>query len=117
MDNGVKINAGNFEVYSCGNVISYDESPVEFKISGLTFIFEFVQNQEIHEAATLATNNAEKNTLTFTCSNYDSSLPIGNTEPIYVGLINKRQLYLNFRISKLDMSKSRTIQYTWYLSK
>ena len=118
MTDKIKIETGKFEVFDTGTVISANNEPVDFSFSGLTFrlIFQSDPGSPIMRVAA-EQFGAGKNGLAITFVNYDNSLGVGNKEPLKVGQIGGRDLYLNYRIYSLQPEFDKLIHYTWYLAK
>src|SRR6267378_2767895 len=103
MSDKIKIETGKFEVFETGTVISANNEPVDFIFSGLTFRFIFQSDLGAPtmrvEAQQFGTGG---NGLAITFINYDNSLGAGNKEPLKIGHLGGRELYLNYRIYSLQ---------------
>ncbi|HNV30893.1 MAG TPA: hypothetical protein PKJ83_17230 [Cyclobacteriaceae bacterium] len=118
MSDKVKIESGAFEVYDTGTVISANNQPIDFFFSGLTFRFVFKNDiakppMNVH-AQQFGTSG---NGLEITFVNYENSLGAGNKEPLKIGHIGGRELFLNYRIYSLQPGFDKLVHYTWYLAK
>lgn len=111
------IKTNSKEVVSTGTVISYNNEPIEISFptsnGGLVILFVF-SNDETGEPRVNANVVSEKK-LELTFFNFNNSLGQGNTEPMQIGELNNKQLYLNFRIYALDKTAAKTLHFTFYL--
>lgn len=113
----VKISSGNYEVIDSGTVVSNLNEVIEFKISTLTFVMEFRNNPEIinNRVDKEAFNNNTSLRLIF--YNYNNSLGTGNVNPVSLGTINNRRLFINYRVYALSENSGKTFHYSFLLEK
>ena len=110
----MKIKSGIYDIYETGSVISMNNEPIDFTLENLLYRFRFVDD------ATKVQNFLEAQQLTATgieliFYNFNNSLGIGNKEPLPVGWLNNRNLYLNYRVYALQSGLGKLIHFTWYL--
>lgn len=111
----MKITAGEYEVLESGTVISFGIEPLTFHLApDLIIRFVFLKD-DLASENTVQYLAIDKATLEMRLVNFNSTLDTGTKEPIRIGYLNGRNLYLNFRTRTTDMRFSRTIDYTWYL--
>ncbi len=107
------LTANNYEVFESGTVISFRDEPVTFELAAdLKIRFVFRGDQDSPETSFNAIN---PNELEIIFSNFNNPLGAGNTEPIQLGTLNNKALYLSYRILALVGAQGKTIHYSWYL--
>ncbi len=113
----MKIEIGEYEVYSSGTLITNkNEDVVKFYIEDLYFEF-LLKDDELNKEQNIkasATENIKGVRLEFT--NFNNSLGTGNTSPIKLAQLKNKNLYLNFRIYAMIGEKGvsgKTIHYSW----
>lgn len=112
-----KIKTGDFEVFVSGEFISLQSGSIEVPdANGLVIEFEFLEDTSREKSEIEATGEGEK-TIKVKFYNFNSALGTGNIEPIEVGAIDDKPLLFSYRIYKLDNTKLRTFEYTFYKGK
>ncbi|MFN8360457.1 MAG: hypothetical protein U0264_11135 [Candidatus Kapaibacterium sp.] len=113
----ITINMGEFEVLQSGTIINIRNTPITFTINNLTFNINLEDSLTVEKITFTAT---DKTTL-------DIRFPIpksaalglggGTNEPLELGLIGSKSLYLNMRVNVLNETAGITVHYTWMLKK
>jgi len=114
----MKIKVGDFDVLDSGSVVGTLNEPIDFiinEVTGfivrLTFTEDTNQKENQRKADHFGDSGVEINFI-----NYTNSLGAGNVSPLRIGMFNKRELYLNYRIYHIDRL-GKQIHYTWLLGK
>jgi len=113
----MKIEIGDYEIYSSGTIITNkDEDNVKFFIEDLLFEFLF-KNDTKDTKQNLGVQQIEGTKgIRLEFKNFNNSLGTGNTQPILLGNLGPKSLYLNFRVYAMIGDKGisgKTIHYTW----
>lgn len=111
----MKIKSGIYDVYETGTVISMRNNPVDFLIENLLFRFQFMDDPTREQNKLEAVQMDGRNGIQLNFYNFNNSLGTGNREPLPLGWINNRTLYLNYRIYALQSGLDKLIHFTWYL--
>lgn len=113
-----KIKSGPYEVFWSGVVVSFKDNPIEFLLTDepnpLTISFHFKNRKEKPEQA-LEVAPATDRALNIFCYNFNNPLGIGNTEPIEIGVLANRKLFLYYRIYTLGETTEKEMHFAWYL--
>ena len=114
----ISITSSGKEIFHTGNLITFGLGETKFDLhhngEELSFIFEFIDNKAV-DAKPKRTFEAISDTVgKLTFLNYKSSAGTFTIEPIYLGSIGKRELFLQYRIDDLQ-SNSKIFFYTFYL--
>lgn len=112
----MKIKSDIYDIYETGSIISINKKPIDFILEGLTFRFTFEDDTAKDKnklRAESLTDGIKGLELIF--SNFSETLGVGNTNPILVGWIKGRNLYLSYRIYCLKPESDKLIHFTWYL--
>lgn len=113
----MRIDSGNFSIYLSGLAISNGNQPLGFVFDevtpNLSITFEFRDDASSPQTITYTSPNSS--TLILTLVNHNNTLGVGNVEPLRIGTVNNRFLYLNYRVYGIGKSISKTLQYTFYL--
>lgn len=107
---GFKVKVGDFDVIESGSVITMIDSDIHFFVKGLEFVFIFTKTDGNEPRIKAVSNNGRK--LVIELQNFDNSLGTGNVNPIPMGRINGNDLFIMFRVTKLDKG-GRTMHYSW----
>lgn len=110
----IKINIGQYEVYSSGTVVGNVNEEIKFFIEDLIFEIVFKTNKEQPEQK-LSQHQPNDKSLTIEFVNFNNSLGSGNRVPIQVGTIGEKILYLNFRVYSLADDAGKLLHYSWLL--
>ena len=111
----IKIDLEDFEVISSGTVIGVIDKPITFHITDLIFELRFRINKDHTEQKILSEIPPNQKRLVITFENFNNSLGIGNVDPLNVGTVNDRLLYLNYIIYSLADNAGKLLHYTWLL--
>ena len=114
----IKISSAGKEIFYSGNIITFGlgESRFDLHHNGedLSFIFEFVDEEGTDVKMRRDFELVNETTGKIIFYNYLSPHGSYTKEPIVLGSIGKRQLFLQYRIDNLE-SKSKIFFYTFYL--
>ena len=111
----MKIKAGNYDVFESGTVIGFDDTPIEFQLAP-NMTIRFIFNSDESSKENIVKLDIIEGVMNITFINFNSSIGAGNVKPLPIGQINKRQLFLNYRIYSLaDKKVGKSVHYTWYL--
>ncbi len=112
------IKTGDNKVLESGSVISFGDNEVEleldfFKTTPATFLVFSFNADTKNTGTSMETAITESNKkLEVKLYNFESSLDAGNSEPMEIGLLDNKKVFLSFRVRKIG--PSRTIDYTFY---
>jgi hypothetical protein len=114
----MEIKVGEYEILESGTIIGNDNEPIDFIIDSTTnYIIRFTfKNDAENKQWTATASRFGANGLEITFVNFNNSLGIGNLAPIPVGQMNRRQLFLNYRIYALDKA-GKLVHYSFLLGK
>jgi Domain of unknown function (DUF6864) len=110
----MKITSGQHEVYDTGTVISYQNEPIIFTINNLKINVNF-SNDEKNKKHRIKSQKVSNKELKVNLINFNNSLGTGTTEPLRMGQLNNRELFLNFVVYTLGFESQKIFIYTWYL--
>lgn len=114
----IKITSDDKELISSGSFFTFGEGETRIEIDydkeSLCLILNFVhsdQDKRIRKEAEVVNDT----TVRITFTNYESPQGIYTAEPLRVGQLKNRPLYLIYRISQLQKSKMKHFSYSFYL--
>lgn len=113
----MKIQIGEYDLYESGSLISGGGQPTEFFFPNFSVQVKFENTENKSEQAMIFNLEEEHKRLVISLKNFTNTLGIENVEPIEVGKINNRKLYLQFRVYGMDNSENKLFHYTWLLEK
>lgn len=108
----VKVQTAGREVIASGSAITGNNSNLEVQIAQFKFVFNFVNDGSGHK---VAYRNDGPTVLVLDIYNFVEPLNTGTTEPVKLGSLAGRQLYLSFFVSSLNPSSSKLVNYTFSL--
>lgn len=107
---------GDLDHLESGQVILHNDKAITIVIEGLTFEFTFSDDITIDGTTVVAKGDGKKLSMNFV--NYRSGLGTVNANPLPVGTVNKKQLFLNYAIydfRKDEKSSVKLFHYTFLL--
>lgn len=107
----MKIKTGNFEIIGNGNIIFFDQNPIEFELASDMIISVSVRMTDSEQRLEFHLNN---NILEITVNLEEKSGEAENPEPIPVGTLNNKNLYFNFKLKRIKLDSKWNLNYTWY---
>lgn len=115
----MKITTSKYELVHSGTIIQIEEGPINLvlpdKVEGdYTIIFEFLNVP--NEKTVTKMIQVDKFNLKIQFINFNDKQNIGITEPMYLGTLEQRNLYLIYRVNDL-VSKSKMINYCFYVER
>lgn len=112
--NNVRVTSGPAEVIATGAVIAFRGHPITIEFGGreeqLKVIFRFVDETGDGKAR-IDGKVLDAHTLEVTLFNFKNPLGTGTTQPIPIGSLADRQIYIHFRAYGLDQA-DRTLHFT-----
>jgi len=116
----MKIKVGDYDVLNSGSVVGNKNEPIDFHIGGnainiVRLLFEDDESIK-KQAAQAKASDTEEKVIEITFINYNSSLGTGNINPIPIGDLNGRKLFLNYRIYAIK-ELGKEVHFTWLLGK
>lgn len=113
-----KIKIGEYDVISSGEILTHDNHDISFDFESIMFTFSFVcdENKEKSKLNAHVDEN-NKNHLHIELINFDNSLGRGLINPIEVGELEGKKLYIQFIVSNLETKSTRIFEYTWLTNK
>ena len=115
----MKIVTNNYELVHSGTIIQIENAPINIvlpdKAEGdYTIIFDFLTIP--NEKTITRMVGLDKFKLKIEFINFNGKQNIGNTEPLYLGTLEHRDLYLTYRIDDLA-NVSKMIHYNFYVGR
>jgi hypothetical protein len=109
------IKSGSADVLGSGLVISYNRNPIEIE-SGTRerLLIKFIFTEDDEQEQLINPTSLTKEELELELVNFNNPVGSGTTEPLLLGELDERELYLNFRVYALN-GADRTLHYTFYL--
>lgn len=114
----MKIKVGDYDVYESGTIIGNLNEHIDFILEPERDFYirlKFVDDESINEASVKA-SLIDKNGLVLLFTNFNDPLGIGTLEPIKLGGIKGRQLFLSYNIQSIS-GGGKVVQYTFLLGK
>ncbi|MFK7750541.1 MAG: DUF6864 domain-containing function [Kordia sp.] len=108
----IKIKTGEYEVIASGSIVGNHNEPIEFELSTLFFIFEFITDTNSPESKINKTGIDDK-TLKIELINFNNTLGTRNTAPLPIGTVNNRKLFVNFSSYSLSESTGPIFHYSF----
>jgi len=111
----LKIETSSTTVLSSGIVVMYNQEPLIFKLENLTFLFK-LENDITDLSSRIFWEATGKNELTCKLINFNNPLGSGTPNPLNVGTLKGKHIFVNFRLYGVQNSDP-TFHYTFYLGK
>jgi len=114
-----KIKIGELDVYEKGSLINTIGENIEILLGSkhqFTAEFKFSGDTENKETRFEA-YSLNKIGIGLNLINFNNSLGTGNLNPIKVGWLEGRSLFLNFRVFGINNDQGYIFEYTWLLGK
>lgn len=112
----IEIKSGISDIIASGTVISFKNNPIEIVFGPasqrLRLILKFTDKVDNNEVL-IETSSPDTSTLEINLINFKNPLGSGNAEPLKVGYLEGRQLYINYRVYPLN-EWDKTVHYTIY---
>ncbi|MDX2360372.1 MAG: hypothetical protein QNK23_06175 [Crocinitomicaceae bacterium] len=108
----VKISTGNYEIIDSGTIVANSGESIVFEVSSLTFIFEFRSDPNKPKSNISKEVDGDKS-LKIILTNFNNSLGTRNTDPLSIGTVNNRQLFINFNVYFNSESVGPTFHYSF----
>ena len=108
----------NHNVIDAGTVCTFENDPLTIQFGpdedplAIEFIFK---EEEGQKPAQKVTGSGKK--LILELLNFNNTLGTGNINPMEIGTLNHKKLFVNFRVYALGQSKTKLIHYTIYQEK
>lgn len=114
----MEIKIGEYKLVHSGLVIQINNLPITVKLTDevegdYTFIFNFSTNTN-EKGVQSQFNAIDTHTMQINLLNYNSIQNGGNTEPIDVGTLRKKPLFISYRIFDLP-NCGKTVQFNFYV--
>lgn len=109
-----KVKVGDFDVLESGTVITMRDADIHFFIKELEYVFQFAKTEENEAKIRMVSNDGRK--LVVELQNFDNSLGTGNVNPIPMGKLDGKDLFILFRVTQLDEG-GKTMHYSWLSKK
>ena len=113
----MKVETGGFEVLASGSVLTHRQQPLLFRKGVFEIEMVFEPSEDINdEEFDVQWEQKAGHRLQVTFHNFRGNF-IGSPEPIRIGTLNNRALYLNYLVTTADLRGEKLLNYTWYLEK
>lgn len=117
----VKISFGQtIKVFETGTLVQFNHENIIVELKGLldqtklNFEFRFQTSNENPDPL-INLENGGTNRLIFNLINFDNKINHGNMEPVKLGKLDNKELFLSFRVTSGKDTFPRTFVYTFYL--
>lgn len=107
-----KIKVGDLTLLESGSVITPADANVSFSILDLEYVFSFVNDDSAKPQIKQKSNTGKR--MEIELVNFNDIVGVGNINPLPMGQINGQDLFIMFRVSKLQEG-GKTMHYSWYL--
>lgn len=108
----LKLRSEEKDIVASGSAHTFGNENLEFEISNLRVIFDFISNSD---AQKLEHEAIDSTTLKIKIFNFENPLGTGTNTPLPIGTINSRRLYLTFIVHSLSKESSKLVTYTFFL--
>lgn len=112
----MNITTGNngYKIIATGSIISFKDENINFDFApGVRVVIKFIIDENQSENQIDHVNSA--NSLDILFINCDRALNLMTTEPMQMGFIEGRNLYLNLAINSTGRQSQKLLNYTFYL--
>lgn len=110
LNSALRIRTGNKDVIASGTIITADSRNLEFQLTNLCVIFEFLTDSG---STRLESGAPTSSTLNLRLYNFNNSIGAGTTQPLEIGNLGGRKLWLAFMVYALSSESSKTVHYTF----
>lgn len=108
----LQIRSAGKDVLASGTVITADSKNLEFQLSHLRIVMQFLSDGNAPRMEATSDQSAALNLVLF---NFNSSIGSGTTSPVDIGTFNGRRLLFAFMVYALNDVSSKTVHYTFML--
>ena len=105
-----RIKVGDFDLIESGSIITMKDADIHFYIEDLEYVFRFVNTEEKGAKMHIASNDGKK--MEIELQNFNDAIGIGNVNPIPMGTVQGKSLFMFFRVTQLE-DGGKTMHYTW----
>jgi hypothetical protein len=114
----MEIKVGEYDVLKDGTIVGIENEPIDFFIiKELGFIVRITfKDNPINKEPKVSAESFDKVGVSLTFTNFNNSIGIGSIKPVKIGVLNNRELLLNYRIYSIEKA-GKTFHYTWLLGK
>lgn len=113
----VKIESGPAEIVASGSVIAFSGNPITITYGTtdkpLKLVFAF-KDEEGREDLKVEGSVHDPVTLKLTLYNFKNPLGSGTTDPMPIGTLGGRRLYIHYRVYQLTGSSDKMLVYSIY---
>jgi hypothetical protein len=119
---GLEITSGPADVIASGTIISFEGNPVKIKFGPadgrLTIIFSFENKKDQNGESNPYMNvkSLDSKTAEFKLFNFNNSLGNGTINPLPIGTLWDKKLYLHFYVYAQGGARDKIIHYTLFQS-
>lgn len=109
------------KVFESGTIIQFNQEPFLFELRGVVDLVSTLQIEvrfltSVENTETLISfENGGVNHLIINLTNFNNKIGHGNVEPLTIGTLDNKELFLSFRVTSGNENFSRTLEYTFYL--
>jgi len=111
----MKTYSGDKEIFDSGLVIAFKNEPILIQLTPTMKITISFIDDKSDAKQRIEPKPKSEDELELKLINFNNSMGTGTTEPMRLGTIDNRYLYLNFFVYSLGLGTQKTFQYTWYL--
>jgi len=113
----MKIYTKDKEILDTGLIITFKNEPVIFELSENLKYTVILKDDATIEGQHVQPKVISNEELMLTLINFNNSLGAGNIEPLKLGVMDGKTIYLNFIVYAMSKEAQKTLQYTWFKDK
>jgi hypothetical protein len=115
----IKIKIGELDVYEKGSLVNTTGENLEIALGSdhqFIALFEFTKDLEKTETR-IEPFQIERIGIGIKFINFNNTLGTGNINPLNLGWLEGRRIFLNYRVFPINDEKGYIFEYTWLLGK
>lgn len=113
----MKLYTKDKEIIDSGLVITFKNEPIIFELRDDMKITVFLTEDDSIDDQRIDIDPISRENMELKLVNFNNSLGTGNSNPLQLGSIDNKHLYLNIVVYSLGKDTQKTLQYTWFLDK
>lgn len=109
----ISILTGDYQVYYSGVVVCLKDKDTIFKFDGLEFVFKYLNSEDNIPKMETKLISSDKMEIIF--YNFNKPFGVGSKNPIEIGTIREKKLYLSYKVDFIGKDAGSTFFYTWLI--
>lgn len=115
----MRIKCGEYDVYATGSVQGFGDDPIKISLNDINkpkaIIFNLIFEDDETEQESMRFSKVGINEFNVFLINFSKSIGSGSMNPMKLGAIFGRDLFLSYRVNTIPTSEEKLFYYTWYL--